>query len=134
MIDQEQIKQVLLNLFLNAIDAIQEEGLITLTTRLINKGNSRSNYIQIEIGDNGEGIPKDDLEHIFTPFFTRKYKGSGLGLSISYNIIQEHSGFIEVESKMGEGTTFYVDLPLSPDEMSLSNGINRGLVNMSEGY
>jgi signal transduction histidine kinase len=131
LIDKEQVKQVLLNLFLNAIDAIKEEGLITFKTRLINKSNSK-NYVQIEIGDNGDGISKDDLERIFTPFFTKKDTGSGLGLSISYKIIQEHSGFIEVESKVGEGTTFYVDLPLSPDKGSVANGINRGVVNRSE--
>ncbi|MDY6856979.1 MAG: ATP-binding protein [Thermodesulfobacteriota bacterium] len=131
-IDQEKIKQVLLNLLMNSIDAIKADGLISVTTRLIRKRNSKS-YIQIEIGDNGEGINKDDLDHIFIPFFTRKYKGSGLGLSISYSIIQEHSGFIEVESKIGGGTIFYIDLPLGLDEGSVFHGINRSLVNMSEG-
>jgi len=113
MIDKEQIKQVLLNLFINAIDATSENGLITFGTRLITKNNS-SNYVQMEIQDTGRGIPKDDIEQIFTPFFTTKHEGSGLGLSISYKIVEEHFGYIEVESKVGKGTTFYVNLPLNP--------------------
>ncbi|MFH1625918.1 MAG: ATP-binding protein, partial [Pseudomonadota bacterium] len=112
MIDKEQIKQVLLNLLLNAVDATPENGTISLETRLLR--NDYSDYVQMEVRDTGTGIPKDDLEHIFTPFFTTKHGGSGLGLPVSYRIVQEHRGYIEVESTVGEGSSFYVILPLAP--------------------
>jgi len=109
MLDEEQIKQVFLNIFLNAIEAISNEGRILVTSRSMQKNGLE--YVQVEIEDTGEGIPKRILDHIFDPFFTTKEKGSGLGLSISHQIVQEHNGFIEVESKLGEGTTFFVNLP-----------------------
>lgn len=123
MIDKEQIKQVLLNLFLNAIEATSENGIITFETGLIHKNNHRD-YVQMKIRDTGEGIPKGDIEHIFTPFFTTKHHGSGLGLSISHKIVEEHMGYIEVESKVGEGSTFYVNLPLNPVRNDISDGVN----------
>ena len=109
MLDEEQIKQVFLNIFLNAIEAISNEGSILVTSRSIQKNGLE--YVQVEIEDTGKGIPKRILDQIFDPFFTTKEKGSGLGLSISHQIVQEHNGFIEVESKLGEGTTFFVNLP-----------------------
>ena len=105
------INQVLLNLILNAIHAIKEapqEGILTLKTF------EKSGYICCEITDNGTGIPKTILEHIFTPFFTTKPigMGTGLGLSIAYDIIvSKHGGRIEVESQLGKGTTFTILLP-----------------------
>ena len=115
MIDKEQIKQVLLNLFLNAIDATPENGTITFESRLISKTHE-NDYVQVEVRDTGKGIPKDDIEQIFTPFFTTKNEGSGLGLPISYRIVEEHSGYMEVESNKDEGTSFYVNLPIEPSE------------------
>jgi signal transduction histidine kinase len=113
-IDREQIKQVFLNLFINAIEATDENGKITVVTRPYIKPNGAP-YIQIEFTDTGCGIPTDSLETIFHPFFTTKHKGSGLGLSISNQIIQEHKGSIDVESQLNKGSTFYVNLPLHPE-------------------
>jgi len=128
MIDKEQIKQVLLNLFLNAIEATSENGTITFETALINKRDSIG-YIQMKISDTGKGIPKDDLEHIFTPFFSTKHQGGGLGLSISHKIVEEHMGYIEVESTVGKGSTFCVYLPLTPFRNDISDRANLPVVN-----
>jgi signal transduction histidine kinase len=111
LIDREQIKQVFLNLLLNAIDATEENGKITVKTRAYIKSN-QEHYIQIEFTDTGCGILAENLESIFNPFFTTKHKGSGLGLSISNQIIQEHKGYIDVESQPNKGSSFYVNLPL----------------------
>ena len=114
LIDREQIKQVFLNLLVNAIEATDENGLITVKTRPYSKANGAP-YIQIEFADTGCGIPTEYLESIFHPFFTTKHTGSGLGLSISNQIVQEHKGDIDVESQLNKGSTFYVNLPLHPE-------------------
>jgi signal transduction histidine kinase len=111
LVDREQIKQVFLNLLVNAIEATDENGQITVQTRPYIKSNGAP-YIQIEFADTGCGIPGEYLETIFHPFFTTKHTGSGLGLSISNQIVQEHKGYIDVESQLNKGTTFYVNLPL----------------------
>ncbi|MFH2012147.1 MAG: ATP-binding protein [Pseudomonadota bacterium] len=113
MIDKEQVKQVLLNILLNAIDATPDKGTVTIGTGLITKANSKD-YVQIIISDTGKGMSEGDIERIFTPFFTTKDKGSGLGLSISYKIVEEHMGSIDVESEIGKGSRFYVYLPVTP--------------------
>jgi two-component system NtrC family sensor kinase len=110
-IDEHQIKQVFLNIVLNAIEAVSAHGKISIKTRSIKKNSTE--YIQVEISDNGKGIPKKILEHIFDPFFTTKKGGTGLGLSISHQIVQEHNGTIDVESKLKGGTTFFINLPSS---------------------
>lgn len=117
MVDRQQIKQVFLNLFLNALDAMGERGgtLRVRTKRLI-KSDGHA-WLQIEIEDTGEGIPEANLEHIFDPFFTTKHQsgeheGTGLGLTIVHQIIQEHHGHIQVKSILGQGTTFVVALPI----------------------
>ncbi|WP_378955948.1 sensor histidine kinase [Pelosinus sp. sgz500959] len=105
------INQVLLNLILNAVHAIKEasqEGILTLKTF------EKDGSICCRITDNGIGIPKENLDHIFTPFFTTKPvgMGTGLGLSIAYDIIiNKHSGRIEVESELGKGTSFTIKFP-----------------------
>ncbi|MEA1946884.1 MAG: ATP-binding protein [Thermodesulfobacteriota bacterium] len=106
--DQSQLQQVFLNLINNAIDAIEKDGLIDITTR---KDDSR---IVISIKDNGPGISKENLQKVFDPFFTTKEagKGTGLGLSASYNIIEKLGGTITAESKLSEGTVFKVMLPI----------------------
>lgn len=111
-IDKEQIKQVFLNIALNAIQSTPENGKIKIETRNISPNGKT--YVQVEVSDTGEGIPPDDLENIFNPFFTKKHGGSGLGLSISHQIIQEHMGVIKVESEVGVGSSFYVNLPVDP--------------------
>ena len=113
-IDREQMKQVFLNILLNAIEATSENGKIYVKTRSFVKPEGEA-YIQIEFTDTGCGIPKEYLEEIFTPFFTTKEKGSGLGLSISNQIIQDHKGYIDVESQVNKGTSFFINLPLSQE-------------------
>jgi signal transduction histidine kinase len=113
VLDKEQIKQVFLNILLNAVYATPENGTITVGTRHI-KRNGSQNYVQVIIRDTGKGIPEENLDKIFTPFYTTKHEGSGLGLAISHQIVQEHRGSIEVESEENQGTTFYVNLPISP--------------------
>jgi len=113
-IDGEQMKQVFLNILLNAIEATPEDGGITVRTRsFVKPGGER--YIQIEFTDTGCGIPAEYLEDIFTPFFTTKTKGSGLGLSISNQIVQDHKGYIDVESRLNKGSSFFINLPLRQD-------------------
>ena len=105
---EDQIKQILLNLIGNASEAISEDGgQIILTTE------AQGSCVIMKVRDTGSGISVEDKKKIFEPFFTTKGgKGTGLGLSISYGIIQDHGGDIEVESELGEGTTFTVSLPL----------------------
>lgn len=110
-IDNEQIKQVSMNIILNAIQAIESSGVIEVSTRLISNNESEQ-FVQIAIRDSGPGIPEDDLENIFNPFFTTKKEGNGLGLSISNQIVKEHNGHILVKSKVGFGTTFFINLPV----------------------
>jgi signal transduction histidine kinase len=113
-IDREQMKQVFLNMLLNAIEATPGNGKIVVKTRSFIKPDGEP-YIQIEFTDNGCGIAPEYLEDIFTPFFTTKEKGSGLGLSISNQIIQDHKGYIDVESQLNKGTSFFINLPISQD-------------------
>jgi len=114
-IDREQIKQVFLNILLNAIEATPENGKITVETRSFVKPGGEA-YIQIRFTDTGCGIPTEHLEDIFNPFFTTKNKGSGLGLSISHQIVQDHKGYIDVESELDRGSSFFINLPLSQDQ------------------
>jgi len=110
-IDKEQIKQVSMNVILNALQSIEGRGVVEVSTRLFSK-NGTEQYVQIEVRDSGAGIPEKDIEDIFNPFFTTKKDGSGLGLSISHQIVQEHGGYIVVESQVGKGTTFLINLPV----------------------
>jgi signal transduction histidine kinase len=110
-IDKEQIKQVCMNVILNAIQAMEHGGVVEVSTRLFTKDDAEQ-FIQVGVRDSGVGIPKHDLENIFNPFFTTKKDGIGLGLAISNQIIQEHGGYIVVESQVNKGTTFLINLPL----------------------
>jgi signal transduction histidine kinase len=118
-LDRQQIKQVLLNLFLNAMEAMHVMGgRLTVKTYRIVKPAGES-WVQIEVADTGSGIPAENLEHIFDPFYTTKHEsgqreGTGLGLSIVHQIVGEHHGCIEVQSTVGRGTTFFVSLPANP--------------------
>lgn len=122
LLDRQQIRQVLMNLFLNAMDAItKSEGRIAVKTRLLTKPTGDV-WVHIEIADTGCGISADNLEHIFDPFYTTKHEseereGTGLGLVIVHQIIQEHGGHVEVESQVGRGTTFLINLPVNPDSL-----------------
>jgi len=107
--DPDQVKQVLINLVLNAIQATHAGGQVSVTTRSVQRGTTA--FGQIEIHDTGIGIPKNQLDDIFNPFFTTKDKGTGLGLAIAHQIVMEHGGFVSVDSTEGKGTSFCVDLP-----------------------
>lgn len=119
MLDRQQIKQVFLNLFLNAMDAMGDRGgSLRVRTRTLAKPNGNL-WVQIDVEDTGEGIQDQNLDHIFDPFFTTKHEsgeheGTGLGLTIVHQIIQEHRGEIRVTSAVGVGTTFVVSLPALP--------------------
>jgi signal transduction histidine kinase len=115
-VDKDQIKQVFLNILLNAVQATPENGEILIASRSFAK-NPEETLLQIEIRDTGPGIPPQELEHIFTPFYTTKTQGSGLGLSISHQIVEEHHGYIEVQSQIGSGTAFTVNLPLNANSL-----------------
>jgi signal transduction histidine kinase len=134
-IDREQIKQVFLNILLNAIEATIENGKITVKTRSFMKPGGEL-YLQIEFNDTGCGIPGEYIEDIFNPFFTTKSTGSGLGLSISNQIIQDHRGYIDVESQLGKGSSFFINLPVNKDypkrrKSDLEN--NQNIPNILEG-
>ena len=107
--DASQLTQVFLNLFLNALQAMPEGGTLSVTIAEKTAGGSTS--VDIEVADTGQGMSPQTLEYLFTPFFTNKEKGSGLGLSISHKIIEEHGGTIDVKSEEGKGSTFVVSLP-----------------------
>ena len=118
MFDLEQIKQVLQNILNNAIQATPDEGAIQIDVRPVH-GAGGVQQAQIEICDTGKGIPEEDLEKIFMPFFTTKETGTGLGLAVAHRVIEEHGGTIEVTSQVGRGTSFIITLPLDPDTLSL---------------
>jgi two-component system NtrC family sensor kinase len=109
--DELQLKQAFANVILNAIQAIDDEGEIAVSTR------AKDGAVEIKISDTGRGIPKEHLSRIFEPFFTTKElgKGTGLGLAIVHGVIERHGGKIEVESELGKGTSFTITLPVAPD-------------------
>src|SRR5437879_610704 len=126
--DADQLEQVFLNFFLNAMDAMKTHGELSVKTEIRSdeqwvsaltylNGESSGNKIgrealRITIRDSGEGIRTEDIPHVFDPFFTTKDYGTGLGLSVVHGIIQEHGGQIEVESELEKGTAFHILLPL----------------------
>jgi len=122
--DPNQIEQILMNLIVNAKDAMPDGGLITIMTRLVSIGEERINipsyvqpgqYVVLSFSDTGSGIPTDVISKIFDPFFTTKEKGkgTGLGLATVYGIVKDHKGYISVHSELAKGTTFEIYFPLS---------------------
>jgi two-component system NtrC family sensor kinase len=107
-IDIHQIQQVLINLMLNAIQAMEKGGTLTIRTFLSNEGG-----VGIEVRDTGTGIPRAHLKKIFDPFFTTKSEGTGLGLSISLKILENHGATIDVVSEAEKGSTFTIHFPLT---------------------
>jgi two-component system NtrC family sensor kinase len=106
--DPNQLREVFWNLSVNAAQAMPEGGRLIITTRL----SSDAQAIEIAFSDEGIGIPPNEINKVFTPFFTTKSTGTGLGLSIVYGIVKMHRGNIAVDSEVGHGTTFVVTLPL----------------------
>ena len=109
-VDPNQFKQALLNIFLNAIDAMPGGGQLTVAS-LVSRISSLETFV-ITIADTGKGIAREDLPHIFEPFFSKKASGTGLGLAITQSIIEEHKGKIKVTSAVNQGTTFTIELPI----------------------
>ncbi len=109
--DAGQLKQVLLNVFLNSLQAMPKGGILAVSASRKSAELSGREVIDIRISDTGAGIPAEHLDKVFDPFFTLKKEGTGLGLSISYGIIQQHEGDIELHSEVGQGTTVVIRLP-----------------------
>lgn len=110
-----QLNQVFMNLLINAAQAIEKKGEITVSTR------ADDGHVEIEISDTGAGISDENLSKIFDPFFTTKGvgKGTGLGLNVSYNIIKKHKGTLDVNSTVGKGATFKIRIPVSSEEQNV---------------
>ena len=109
----EELQQAITNLTQNAVDAVGKGGHVWVRTR------PESRNVRIEIEDDGPGIPREALARIFTPFFTTKEvgKGMGLGLTITRQVIKQHGGTLEVDSTLGQGTTFTIRLPLAGERL-----------------
>ncbi|MHB8108882.1 MAG: [Fe-Fe] hydrogenase large subunit C-terminal domain-containing protein [Syntrophorhabdaceae bacterium] len=111
--DATQLKQVFLNIMLNAAQAMAGKGSLAITT------SHDGGVITIKIKDTGPGIPPENIGKLFNPFFTTKEKGTGLGLAISYGIVERHSGQIDVETELGKGSTFVISLPVDPGKVGI---------------
>jgi two-component system, NtrC family, sensor kinase len=111
MVDGDQLRQVAINLILNAGAAMQKGGELVVSTGAADDGS-----VSLKFSDNGSGIPSEHLERIFEPFFTTKVKGTGLGLAITRQIVEQHHGKISIDSNIGSGTTVEVRLPVNRDE------------------
>ena len=126
--DHGQMEQMLLNLFINAADAMPDGGDIYLKTKNVTHRDIKSKlyeavpgkYVRLTVSDRGVGIEKKIQHRIFDPFFTTKTtgKGTGLGLASAYGIVKSHEGYINVESKKGHGTTFFIYLPAARKKKS----------------
>ena len=115
--DFKRLQQAFVNILWNAIEAMPEGGTLTVTSNF----DREKDRIEIQVSDTGVGIPEDEVEKIFEPFFTSKAdgKGVGLGLSVAYGIIRQHQGEIHIHSKVGEGTRFSIQLPSGPSTLPL---------------
>lgn len=128
--DAEQLRQVLINLIRNAVQAMSGEGAVNIvvasarTTRHDHQGQNTANWVEVSVQDHGPGIAPEVRQNLFVPFVTTKLRGSGLGLAISQRIVEEMGGRIEVNSQLGEGTTFSVLLPAAQDDASLDQPLS----------
>ena len=114
-IDKTRFDEIMLNLILNAVEAMESGGKLYITISY-KKYNGRGGSILLAIRDTGEGIPSKNISRVFDPFFTTKNDGTGLGLAIVYRAIADHGGKIEVDSKLNKGTTFFISLPVFSKE------------------
>ena len=120
-VDRNQLQSAILNIILNAFDATGPGGTITVSTNIsVSAGTEEKKGIEISISDTGCGIPPENLDKIFDPFFTTKEvgHGTGLGLAVTYGIVERHGGSIRVQSKVGKGSTFTIWLPLEEENIS----------------
>lgn len=106
-IDQDRFNQVLLNLYLNAVEAMEDGGVLSVAL----SREDDTQKVRITVSDTGAGIKKEDMVHIFDPYFTTKQSGTGLGLAIVHKIIESHKGEVKIESEFGKGTTVTITLP-----------------------
>ena len=113
LMDERYMKQAVLNLLNNAISAMPEGGRLRVQTE------QQGNEVCLKISDSGVGIPEENMDKIFEPYFTTKDFGSGLGLTLVYKIVKEHLGDIEINSKVGEGTTIALSFPIPQKEKRL---------------
>jgi len=120
--DGTQLKQVFINIILNAAQAMEGKGDIAITTW------QEKNIIKIKIRDTGPGIPPEHVGKLFNPFFTTKEKGTGLGLAISYGIIERHSGKIDVATELGKGSTFTISIPIGDSEQGIQDDVRIALL------
>ena len=116
MADASQFQQVFMNILMNAVQAMEEKGTVTIVTRRADHGD----FVEVAISDTGCGIPPEKIDRIFDPFYTTKPsgKGTGLGLSIAYGIVAEHAGTIEAHSEVGKGSTFIIRVPAAAEARS----------------
>ncbi|MCX5801101.1 MAG: ATP-binding protein [Candidatus Eisenbacteria bacterium] len=122
-LDAEQMKRVFVNLAVNALEAIEDDGQLTIRTYLDEggpRGNGKSNTsVTVEFDDNGVGIPPENLQSVFEPFYSTKGAGTGLGLSIAQRVVERHNGRLSIESQAGRGTKVRVHIPhVTADRMS----------------
>jgi CheY-like chemotaxis protein len=119
--DENKISLVLINIIINAMQSMPDGGFIKIDAQNMKINDtdglpiSAGDYVLIKIADTGCGIPEENMNKIFDPYFTTKQSGKGLGLSSSFSIVKQHMGFIDVESKINKGTTFYIYLKTSED-------------------
>ncbi len=112
LLDRNQIEQVFINLLLNALQAVEDYGRVSVSSRF----DTQQQRIEVEIADNGCGISAENVKRIFEPFYTTRADGTGLGLAVSYGIIKNHQGEIRVFSQLGKGTRFVIDFPVVPEK------------------
>ena len=110
--DGELLKQVFYNVVLNAVQAMPEGGTLRVSTTRRRSRVKGQRMVEVAVADSGVGIPPEDLQRIFSPFFTTKERGTGLGLTVVHRIVEVHGGLVEVESEVGKGTTFRISIPL----------------------
>jgi len=131
-VDKTQICQVVQNIVINAVQAMPEGGVlhVSLSNAVIDQGSipslSAGRYLKLSIADSGSGIKPEHLARIFDPYFTTKASGSGLGLATVYSIIKKHQGHIDVDSKIGRGTTFHIWLPAAKRNPNLDAQVKTG--------
>jgi signal transduction histidine kinase len=115
-----QLQQVIMNVVVNGLQAMPEGGELSVSTFLTGE-DAPAKRVVIRIADTGTGIPSEEVQNIFKPYYTSKQSGTGLGLAISYGIVKEHGGEIKVRSAEGQGTTFDIYLPISEEEKAVSS-------------